>query len=100
VPLGDQIPIKFERLRQQTVPDVALIALTEDASNSPASLSQLSLWSCVLHGVDSQTILEYTQRFYDTRRIQYHRVLGADLEFTWMEMDEGEWANDHDYWIL
>jgi hypothetical protein len=100
VSLDDQIHVKFERLRRQTFPDVALIALTEDASNSPASLGQLSLWSCVLHGIDSQTILEYTQRFYDTRRIQYHRVLGADLELTWMEREGAEGASDHDYWIL
>jgi hypothetical protein len=95
----DKIRVKFERMRCLAVPDVAFMALTEDANNSPASLSQLSLWACVLHGIDSQTILEYTHRFYDTRRIHYHRVIGADLERIWMEREEAEGA-DHDYWLL
>jgi hypothetical protein len=95
----DRISVNFERIRCQAIPDVAFMVLTESASNSPASLSQLSLWACVLHGFDSRVVLEYTHRFYDTQRIQYHRVIGTDLELTWMEREEREGA-DNDYWIL
>jgi hypothetical protein len=73
--------VRLNRIRCLAVPDVAFFVLTEGSCNySPASLSQLSLWACVLHGFSSNDILEFMNRFYETERIQYHRVLGADLE--------------------
>jgi hypothetical protein len=75
---NEKISIRFENLKCEEVRDTAFIVVTEDKNygfwwKSPSSLYNITLWNCVLRGIDSSTILEYTNQHYDTNRIRCYK---------------------------
>jgi hypothetical protein len=78
---NDKISIRFEHVKCKEVLDAAFIVVTEDENygfwwKSPSSLYNITLWNCVLRGIDSNTIKEHTNQHYDTERIQCYREIG------------------------
>jgi hypothetical protein len=78
---NDKISIRFEHIKCKEVLDVAFIVVTEDENHgfwwrSPSTLYNITLWNCVLRGIDSNTIKEYTNQHYETERIQCDRNIG------------------------
>jgi hypothetical protein len=61
-------------MKHEKMTETAFIVVTEDKTygfwwKSPPSLYNLALWNCVLRGIDSSTIKEYTNQHYETDRI-------------------------------
>jgi hypothetical protein len=78
---NDKIGIRFEHIKCKEVLDVAFIVATEDENygfwwRSPSTLYNITLWNCVLRGIDSNTIKEHTNHHYETERIQCYRNIG------------------------
>jgi hypothetical protein len=78
---NDKMNIRFERIKCKDVEDEAFIVLTEDETfgfwyRSPSTLYNITLWNCVLRGIDSNTIKEHTNHQYETERIQFNRHIG------------------------
>jgi hypothetical protein len=74
----EKISIRFENLKHEKMTETAFIVVTEDKTygfwwKSPPSLYNLALWNCVLRGIDSSTIKEYTNQHYETDRILLYK---------------------------
>jgi hypothetical protein len=78
---NDKIGIRFEHVKCKVVLDAAFIVVTEDENygfwwRSPSTLYNITLWNCVLRGIDSNIIKEHTNQYYETERILYNRHIG------------------------